>query len=96
MTGINKEWKLEEDKIKDTVSLLMADDWEQARQNVYEILELLKRMLHQTIEENQEADATDVQKSLLRLSEAVIKAIDLKDTVQLADLIGIDLMELLN
>ena len=76
---------------------LFCDKWEEAQPEIVSIFNELQTLLDMISKlQSEEIDMTEVQNKWLVLIDAILKAFEMRDTIQLADLFHYDLVQALN
>lgn len=85
------------DMTDSAVEKLLVDNWSEANVEVVNIINELQIIL-QLFDETDSSDAemADVINKWLILLDAILKAVEMQDTIQLSDLLHYDLIQALN
>lgn len=85
------------DMTDSAVEKLLVDNWSEAHVEVVNIINELQIIL-QLFDETDSSDAemADVINKWLILLDAILKAVEMQDTIQLSDLLHYDLIQALN
>lgn len=85
------------DMTDSAVEKLLVDNWNEANVEVVNIINELQIIL-QLFDETDSSDAemADVINKWLILLDAILKAVEMQDTIQLSDLLHYDLIQALN
>ena len=81
--------------IEETEELLIVDDWNNSKNSVLQIVSELQLYLQENLEIEENRSNVEWQNTWLVIIDALLKAIQLEDTVQLADLLKYDVINLL-
>ena len=82
-----------ENKIQAVSDKLICDEWEDSKKEIYKIIESLNTILKNLASKEEELGLVE---RWVAIVDALLKAIKFEDTIQLADLLIYDTMQMLN
>lgn len=75
-------------------NVLIQDNWEESKTEVYNIINNLRVIFSEVLELKTDR-MLEIKDLMLKETDAILKSVDFEDTIQLADLLSCDMAELL-
>ena len=96
MEHINIKYCIIETKndIRKILDILIYDEWIVCKDNVYKIVNNLNMIFMVLVSNCGEEKYININKKWIDIIDALLKAIKMEDTIQLADLFAVDILEL--
>ena len=80
--------------IRKILDILIYDEWIVCKDNVYKIVNNLNMIFKVLVSNFGEEKYININKKWIDIINALLKAIKMEDTIQLADLFAVDILEL--